>query len=103
MSSDDLVFRTVFVDLDVDQHILVEAKRTGESAGSVYRRYIEIGLAQLESGAPLLARLVDCPSVMRTTHVQITADEVLTALSCRLNTEKGELARRVARQGMLAT
>ncbi len=100
MNTDDMVFRSVFVDRDVDQAVLAQAKRLGASAGSVYRLFIEAGLARLSQGTPLPAVSSE-PAVLRTVHVHCTSDELLKSKAFQLRMAHDELSRRVCTLGWL--
>ena len=101
MQSDDTVFRTVFVDREVDRALLAHTERLGASAGSVYRLFLESGLAQLKQGAQLPAA-DEGAAVLRTAHVGYAADVLLQGKAFRLRLAFDELSRRVTRLGMLA-
>ena len=101
MNTDNLIFSAIFVDRDVDIEVRAHARRLQAKPGSIYRLFLEAGMAKLALGAALPAASVD-PPVMRTTYLAIASDERLTGLACRLRIEKSELTRRVTKQGMLA-
>lgn len=100
MDTNDLIFRTVFVDRDVDLEVLARAKRLGTSPASVFRSFLEAGLENVRRGKPIPASKLDA-SVVRTVYISVAADESLSALGCRLGVDKSELLRKVTRQGML--
>jgi hypothetical protein len=101
VNTDHLIFSTVFLDRDVDIEIRAHARRLQAKPGSIYRLFLEAGLAQLTRGATLPAASTDA-LVLRTAFLTVASDERLTGLACRLRTDKSELTRRVTKQGMLA-
>jgi len=100
MSTDNMVFRTVLVDRGVDQAVLAHSRRLGASAGSVYRLFLEAGLARLNQGMPLPAISND-PTVLRTVHVLCASDELLQSKAVQLRMAHEQLSRRVCKLGWL--
>lgn len=96
-----MTFRSVYVDRDVDAAVLARATRVGVTAGSVYRSFLEAGLAQLSLGAHLPEAPPDSVAVLRTCYVQCRSDDKLAALAIRQRQDLSELSRRVTRLGMV--
>ena len=101
MDSDNLVFRTVFVDRDVDAAVLAYAERLQAKRGALFRLFLEAGLAHLARGGALPAARAET-AVIRTALLPIAVDERLEGLAWRLRIDKVDLIRALARHGMLA-
>lgn len=98
-----MFFRSVFVDRDVDQAVVMHAKAVGATPASVYRRFLETGLAELGRGVPLPAAQEGQGLALRTVYVSVEADEKLTSMAFHMRIEKADLSCRAARLGMLVT
>ena len=99
MDSDNLVFRTVFVDRDVDAAVLAYAERLHAKRGAIFRLFLQAGLAHLERGGALPAARAET-AVIRTTLLPIAVDERLEGLAWRLRIDKVDLIRALTRDGM---
>lgn len=102
MDTRGLIFRNLAVDGDVDEAVSALAKATGATKGSVYRLFIETGLAQLAQGAPLPPAGGDLAPRLKALHADYNADETLRVLAFKMRIPKDELGRRVVRLGMFA-
>lgn len=101
MTLDHSIFRSVFVEPEVDKAVLAHAKRMGGTAGTAYRLFLEAGLHQVACGVPLPAA-VDITPVLRTCNIRVDIDQRLQGLAYRLRVPQAQLGMRVARLGMRA-
>ena len=99
MDTSELVFRSVYVDHDVDRTVIAHAKRLGVPSGAVFRMVLDAGLAQLSTQACLPAAK-DEVSVLRTVSIRYEVAEAVRMLEYRHSTDRGTLAQRLTRLGM---
>lgn len=102
MSDGGLVFRTVYVDADVDSALLAQAARDGISKGRMFRHYLEVGMALAAKGTqrPTLPDSAAIRLRMRTVYLHFAVDEALAARSWQLKVSKSYLTRQYLAMGM---
>jgi hypothetical protein len=98
-----MVFRSHYVDPDVDRALRAHAAQLGATAGSVFRHYLDAGLAQHAMGADLPpAPAKDVVFALRTADIRVRVDEQLWVMALSLRMKRGELADGLVRLGMVA-
>ena len=97
MNTDGLVFRSVYIDTDVDQTLHAAAVAEGVSKARMYLRYLARGLALADAGAhrPDLADGV--PICMRSAYLPVALDETLRVQAYKLRTTQMALMRQYTR------
>lgn len=99
MDREGMVFKSVFVDPEVDRAVFAYARRVRTTKASVYRLFVDAGLTQLAAGASLPpARNV--VSIMRTVDLSIDVDESLRILAFDLRIDWSQLVQRLTQLGM---
>lgn len=101
-TQDHLVFRTVYVDHDVDAALRGQAAREGISKGQMFRKYLETGMALgvKGRGLPPLMDSRDTRLCMRTVFLPPAMDTKLEGRAFRMRTAKTDLIRQYLRMGM---
>jgi hypothetical protein len=101
-SQDGLVFRTVYVDRDVDAALRKQAAEEGLTKGKMFRRYLETGvtLAARRRKLPPLVDSRDTRLCMRTVFLPHALDEKLEARAILMETSKADLIRQYLWMGM---
>lgn len=101
-SSDDLVFRTVYVDPDVDAALRMQAAEDGLPKGKMFRRYLETGMALAAKGRkrPAVPSAKDTRLCMRTVFLPSAVDAALARRALALKTSKMDLIRQYLKMGM---
>lgn len=101
-SQEGLVFRTVYVDPDVDAALRKQAVEEGLSKGKMFRRYLETGvaLAARRRKLPPLVDSRDTRLCMRTVFLPYALDEKLEGRSILMKKSKTDLIRHYLRLGM---
>lgn len=98
-----MVFRSVFVDPDVDRTLRERANEAGISKGEMFRRYLERGMAGAKAGGSLPTLPKDEVALtLRTVYLPFKVDESLRGQAFHLRTSKSDLIRRYLRAGMHA-
>jgi len=101
-SQDNLVFRTVYVDPDVDAALRAQAARDAVSKGQMFRKYLETGMA-VSARKRRLPPLVDSRDVrlcMRTVFLHPALDMKLEGRAFVMKISKSDLIRQYLRLGM---
>ncbi|MBV8034326.1 hypothetical protein [Roseateles sp.] len=100
MTTDKMVFRSVYVDPDVDQALRAQAAESGVSKGEMFRTYLAKGMRskraagmQLDAGVTL---------AMRTVYLPAEVDDELRTRAFMLRTTKSDLIRKYLWAGMTA-
>jgi len=104
VSQANLVFRTVYVDPDVDAALRGQAAREGISKGQMFRKYLETGMA-LGAKGRRLPPLMDSRGTrlcMRTVFLPPALDTKLEGRAFVMKTAKTDLIRQYLRLGMSA-
>jgi len=103
-SQDNLVFRTVYVDPDVDAALRGQAAQEGVSKGQMFRKYLETGVALATKGRrlPQLVDSRDTRLCMRTVFLPPALDTKLEGRAFVMKTAKTDLMRQYLRLGMNA-
>jgi hypothetical protein len=103
-SQNDLVFRTVYVDPDVDAALRGQAAREGVSKGQMFRKYLETGMALGAKGRrlPALVDSRDTRLCMRTVFLPPALDTTLEGRAFTMKAPKSDLIRQYLRMGMAA-
>jgi hypothetical protein len=101
-SQDNLVFRTVYVDADVDAALRGQAAQEGVSKGQMFRKYLETGMALGAKGRrlPALVDSRDTRLCMRTVFLPPAWDAKLEGRAFMMKTPKTDLIRQYLRMGM---
>jgi hypothetical protein len=94
LSVENMVFRSLYVDPDVDEELQAEARRLGVSKGAMFRRYLERGMA---AAAPALLPEGQQRLRVRTVYLSREIDELLRSRAFDLRTSKSDLIRRYLR------
>jgi hypothetical protein len=103
MNIGNMVFRSVYVDPDVDRALRDQADKAGVSKGEMFRRYLEQGMAVAKAGGKLSALPAGkAPLTMRTVYLPFRVDESLRGQAFELRTSKSDLLRQFLRMGMQA-
>lgn len=100
--STNFVFRTVYVDTDVDAALKAQAARDGISKGHMFRTYLETGMA-LAARRRKLPQVDDGRDVrlcMRTVFLPPALDEKLEGRAFAMKKSKSDLIRQYLRLGM---
>jgi hypothetical protein len=92
MSDDNLVFRSVYVDPDVDNTLRAQAARERVSKGEMFRAYLRKGMRSKRA----LERVLDANAVlcMRTVYLPALVDEELRVRALALRVSKSDLLRK---------
>jgi hypothetical protein len=99
----DMIFRSVYVDPDVDRTLRQQAKQAGTPASEMFRRYLQRGMTEFREGARRAALPKgNAPLALRTVFVPVDVDEELRVQAFHLRTSKSKLMRQVLWMGMLA-
>lgn len=101
MNTDDTVFRSVYVDPEVDRAVFARAESRGQKKTAVYLEFLAVGLAQFTAGAPL-PRARRVVPILRAVGLDMEVDEQLRVLAFDLGIEKTELGQRLTQLGMRA-
>lgn len=101
-SQDDLVFRTVYVDPDVDVALRRQAAEDGLPKGTMFRRYLETGMALAAKGRkrPPVPPAKETRLCMRAVFLPSVVDATLNGRARTLKTSKTDLIRQYLRLGM---
>lgn len=98
MPSDNMVFRSVYVDHEVDAALRAQAAEEGVSKGEMFRRYLLKGMRLKRATTRLLDAKVSLS--VRTVYLPVEVDEELRALAFQLRTSKSDLIRKYLFAGM---
>lgn len=101
MKQDDTVFKSVYVDPQVDRAVFAHAQRLGTSKDDVYRRFLDVGLAQFASGASL-PRARKVVPMLRAVGIHVDVDERLRVLAFNLRLDRSKLVQRLTQLGLRA-
>ena len=97
----NMVFRTVFVDSDVDRAVREQADKASVSRGEMFRRYLAQGMVLSKRGRKLAALPSnEVPLTLRTVYLPLDVDASLQGQAFHLRTSKSDLMRQFLRMGM---
>ena len=98
MHTEGMVWRSVYIDPDVDEQLRAQAKAEGVRQEEMFRRYLSRGMELASAGAarPVLA---DVPVALRTAYLPYQVTETLRVQSYRLGTSTMDLMRQYTRLG----
>ena len=97
-----MVFRSVFVDPDIDKALVAQAEREGIQKGVVFLRYLDKGMELARAGQPLPVVEANITLALRTVHVPYRTDEQLRVDAFHLRISKMDILRMYLRMGMEA-
>jgi len=100
MTADKMVFRSVYVDPDVDQALRAQAAEAGVSKGEMFRTYLTKGMRSKRAAGMQLAAGVTL--AMRTVYLPADVDDELRKRAFMLRTTKSDLIRKYLWAGMSA-
>lgn len=103
MTAEKLVFRSVYIDRDVDEALRAHAERIGTSKGQMFRTFLRTGMTKSRGslcgaalpgdGSRLAARSVYLPAAL---------DADLRSMALGLHATENDLIRELLRVGMSA-
>lgn len=93
-----MVWRSVYLDPDVDAQLRAQADSEGVKQGEMFRRYLARGMELASDGAALPV-LEDVPVALRTTYLSFSVTETLRVQAYRLRTSQMALMRQYTRLG----
>ena len=99
MDNDGMVMRSFCVDRDIDDAVLLHAKRLRGQNGATFRLFLETGLTSFKAGRKLPAR-VEGTQVLRMCYWDFSVAEKVRGLAFSEGIPESELISRVARLGM---
>jgi hypothetical protein len=103
MTTEKLVFRSIYVDRDVDEALRAHAERIGASKGKMFRTYLRTGMAKYRgglSGAVLPGN--ESRLAARTVYLPAELDADLRSMAFDLHATENDLVRTFLRIGMSA-
>lgn len=99
-SNAPMVFRSVYVDPDVDAAVVADAREGKVSKGEMFRRYLRAGIACVEQGEVPEPLARDVTLAMRSVYLSVDIDEWLRARAFAVKTGQSQVLRQVVRLGM---
>jgi hypothetical protein len=103
MTAEKLVFRSVYVDPDVDEALRAHAERIGTSKGQMFRTYLRTGMARSRGGLYRAALPGNGSRLAaRTVYLPVELDADLRAMAFDLHATENDLVRELLRIGMSA-
>lgn len=97
-----LVFRSIYVDMDVDAKLRAQAAEDGVSKGEMCRRYLRAGLARMNKVSPIPAAPKDVSLGMRTVYLAADMDAAVRSLAREARALQTDVIRCAMRRGMKA-
>jgi hypothetical protein len=98
MDSEQMVFRTVYVDPDVDAALRAKAASEGLGKGLMFRRFLAAGLKK-NRGRTLQSGRDDTILSMRAVYVPVELEARVTVLAFKSRMGKTEVIRQLLRLG----
>ena len=102
MTKDRMVYRSFYVDPDVDDRLKEQAAQLGLSKGEMCRRYLHLGIAAMQANGELAELPRTEPRLrVRGAYFLADVDSLLRSQVFELRTSMNNLIRRYLRTGMV--
>lgn len=97
-----LVFRSIYVDMDVDTALRAQAVKDGVSKGEMCRRYLRAGLARMNKASPIQPAPKGVSLGMRAVYLAADMDVAVRRLAREARALQTDVIRHAMRTGMKA-
>lgn len=95
-----LVFRSIYVDMDVDEKLRAQAAKEGVSKGEMCRRYLRAGLVRMNKASPIPAAPKGVSLGMRAVYLAADMDTAVRSLAREARALQTDVIRCALRRGM---
>ena len=94
------VFRSIYVDMDVDAALRARAVKDGVSKGEMCRLYLKAGLARMDKASPISAAPQGVSLGMRAVYLAADMDAAVRGLAREARALQSDVIRHAMRSGM---